>query len=298
MKVAKLAMEGTLPADIRRRAASALMHPATLAALGVLLVNDLLFKVLWPEAWVPGKLSDLAWMVFAPPVLAYILSFAPLGNGQRQGVGFAVAYAGLPLLYAAFNTFQPVHDAILLVLGSVGGDGPRSPLDPTDSLVIPLGMAAALWIWCRPPLEGESIRARLALLAAATAALASVATSYDTDWGITQVGRTTSGTMGANTDASSSPGFDGSYESVDGGLTWARTSKGSAPLERQAWSEQEVRMPSGAYFTVDGPNIVRAYKGSRSQEVVYSYGHLQSDGNRWMQALDKRDNQENNNQGA
>ena len=48
-------------------------------------------------------------------------------------------------------------------------------------------------------------------------------------------------------------------------------------------------MPSGAYFTVDGPNIVRAYKGSRSQEVVYSYGHLQSDGNRWMQALDKRD---------
>ena len=79
----------------------------------------------------PGKLSDLAWMMFAPPVLAFVLSFATTGRAKAQRAAcVAATYAGLPLLYVAFNTFEPVHDAILLVLGLFGGDGPRSPLDP------------------------------------------------------------------------------------------------------------------------------------------------------------------------
>ena len=61
-------------------------------------------------------------------------------GGIRRGL------RGLPLLYAAVNTFQPVHDVVLRVLGTIGRDGPRSPLDPTDSLVIPISMAAALWV--------------------------------------------------------------------------------------------------------------------------------------------------------
>ena len=37
-------------ANFRQRCASALMHPVTLGSLGVLLVNDLLLKALWPGA--------------------------------------------------------------------------------------------------------------------------------------------------------------------------------------------------------------------------------------------------------
>ena len=286
-KVLGLGMDRALPADFRRQAVSALMHPMTVAALGVLLVNDLLFKALWPGAWIPGKLSDLAWMMFAPPVMAYILSLVTLGNARVQRTAFVAAYAGLPLLYAVFNTFEPVHDAILRILGFFGGDGPRSPLDPTDSLVIPIAMAAALWVWLRPSLQAQSIRARLALLAATAAALASVASSYDTNWGIADVGRTPSGTIGARVSVSP-PASGGSYESMDGGLTW--TSENYVPLERQEWHESEVKDPSGAVFIVDGTDIVRTYqRPSRSKEVVYSYEYLLSGGNRWMQALDTRD---------
>ena len=264
------------------------MHPVTLGALGVLLINDLLFKALWPGAWIPGKLSDLAWVMFAPPVLAFLLSFLARRSAAGQRATFLLAYVGLPLLYAAFNTFTPVHDIILRVLGVIGGDGPRSPLDPTDSLVIPFAMVAAYWVWRRPPLEAESIRARLALLGAVTAALASVASSYAADWGIGQVGRTTSGTLGALA-ASSYLAADGTYngyESRDGGLTW--TVGGIVlPWESQDWREREVKDPSGGVFIVDSPRIIRAYEGSL--EVVYSYEHLLNGGNRWMQALDKRD---------
>ena len=60
--------------NFRRRCASALTHPVTLAALVALLLNDGLFKSLWPDSWVTGKLSDLAWVVFASPLLAFVLS--------------------------------------------------------------------------------------------------------------------------------------------------------------------------------------------------------------------------------
>ena len=100
--------------------------------------------------------------------------------------------------------------------------------------VLGLGMdrAAASWVWLRPTLQWKGIRARLALLAVTAAALASVAcSSYEVDEGITEVGRTPSGTLGAsNPDVFPSTG---SYESMDGGSTWTKTSEDWIPLERQ-----------------------------------------------------------------
>ena len=104
----------------RSHCASALTHPVTVAALVVLLLNDALFKSLWPDSLVTGKLSDLAWVVFASPLLAFVLSLF-LGRrvfGRRAAI--ITAYVGLPALYAAFNTFEPVHDRILWGL-SLGG---------------------------------------------------------------------------------------------------------------------------------------------------------------------------------
>ena len=161
----------------RQRAAAALTHPATLAALAALLVNDIALKRAFPDAWATGKISDLAWMVFAPPLLAYALSLIPGRSALGGRAVFGIAYVGLPLLYAAFNTFEPVHNAISRGLALVGGSGPGAPLDPTDSAVIPFAMAAALWVWRRPPLRSEAVRARLALLTMAVAALATVAST-------------------------------------------------------------------------------------------------------------------------
>ncbi len=142
--------------------------------------------------------------------------------------------------------------------------------------------------------------------------MASVATSYDQERGIRHVGRTPSGALGANTS------WAGGYQSVDGGFTWTKASENFLSLERQEWQELEVKSPQGDVFIEDGghPQIIRerserelserewmdlrsptwgpdhhftVFGASASREVVYSYEYLRRDGNRWMQALDKRD---------
>ena len=122
-----------------QRCVSALTHPATIIALATLLLNDVLFKALWPQAWITGKLSDLAWVIFALPLLAFLLSLCTRGNRIAMRTAFLVAYVGLPLLYAAFNTFEPVHYWILRGLSIASGGSAVAPLDATDSIVIPLG---------------------------------------------------------------------------------------------------------------------------------------------------------------
>ena len=133
-----------MKSSFRHRCASALMHPATVAAVAVLLLNDVVFKSMWPGSWVTGKLSDLAWVVFASPLLAFLLSFLAGRSARGQRAAFLASYVGLPLLYAAFNTFEPVHDAILRGPSIASGRTAGFPLDVTDSLVIPFGLGIAL----------------------------------------------------------------------------------------------------------------------------------------------------------
>ncbi len=253
--------------DFRERAASALTHPLTLASLGTLLLNDIVLKRLWPGAWVPGKLSDLAWMVFAPPLLAYLLSLAvPRRHLHRAGhAGFLTAYVGLPLLYAAFNSFTPVHDAILRGLALVGGSGPGSPLDATDSLVIPLAMAAAVWVWNKPSVNADAVRARLTLLTVAIAVLASVATSEETpNQGIVRLG-SWEGVVNAHC-----------YESVNGGMTWRH----GTGLSCQGGIFTSVETPRGRYLIFDTDiDLVRG----DFRETVYSTAYLRKGSNYWQQ---------------
>ena len=263
----------------RRRAAAALTHPATLAALAALLVNDIALKRAFPDAWATGKLSDLAWMVFAPPLLAYALSLIPGRTALGGRVVFGIAYAGLPLLYAAFNTFEPVHNAISRGFALVGGSGPGAPLDPTDSAVIPFAMAAALWVWRRPPLRPEAVRMRLALLTMAVAAVATVASSPPRSVeGITNVQADEDGTARASTDF----GYT-TYESADGGLTWAQGGEDIPSSEQST----RVRTPSGDYYAIVGTDIVRTGGGGR--EVVYSAAYLSEGPNAWLHIRETRE---------
>lgn len=164
----------------RERTQAALTHPATFVALATLLLNDLALKWIWQGAWLTGKLSDLAWLVFAVPLLAFALSFAARGNVAAQRWTWRVAYIGLPLLYLAYNSIAPLHDTIMSAFSLARGTHGASPFDPTDSVVIPFGVGIALWVWRRSAAAPKpNLRLRLSALTAVVASLATIATSYD-----------------------------------------------------------------------------------------------------------------------
>ena len=269
--------------DFGQRSRLALTHPVTLAALGVLLLNDLVFKSLWSNPWTTGKLSDLAWVVFASPLLAWLLSLAARDSRRGQRAAFIVAYVGLPLLYAAYNTFAPVHDVIIHGLSLLSGATSGSPLDPTDSLVIPVGLAVALWVWRRGGRENHGygkLRRNAIVLIAGVAMLASVATSVleGHTVGVTNVWVNDSGTLVA-----SAGGYFG-YESVDGGMTWKRSS-GATSTESSVGRRTSVDTPRGRYG-ISGSRIV-IYGGDGKETTVYSLAYLHGQANRWIQTVDK-----------
>ena len=257
------------------RCASALTHPVTVSAVVVLLLNDALFKSLWPDSWVTGKLSDLAWVVFASPLLAFVLSLF-LGRsvfGRRAAI--ITAYVGLPALYAAFNTFEPVQDRILWGLSRVAGGTAGSPLDPSDSLVIPFGLGIAVWVLRRRPVSPDRLRVRLALLAAGVATFATVATSAPTPLtGIRSVGVAGDGAIMA----AANDGRDRlQYSSSDGGLTWEPYSW----PPNIVWGGQGVATPRGNFLIRGSDILVLTIEGDWVE--VHSTTYLQGDANVWVQ---------------
>ena len=279
----------TRNADLLQRSRAALTHPVTLGALGILLLNDLAFKSLWSNPWTTGKISDLAWVVFASPLLALLLSLAARNHRLGQRGAFVVAYVGLPLLYAAFNTFAPVHDAIISALSLLSGSTSGSPRDPADSLVIPVGLVVALWVWrrCARDYTGDrvgTLRHRVVLPVAALATIGSIAsvTAHVNPPGITGFAIERNVVV-AYQGSEHNYSFFPTYESADGGFTWKR--KPEYPGKRYPSNRSAVDTPRGR-FEIRPSGIVRVSRGG-SAGVVYSTKHLQGDGPAWVQERDK-----------
>lgn len=146
-----------LPAD-------ALLHPAALAALGVLLLNDHVLKAAWPGP-LTGKVSDLAGLIFFPLLLlsSAELALALLGRWRRpttRAIGVAVVVAAIgfglsktiPLAAEGSGWLLGIGQWLLSLLIRVVAGSAISPVtpaivvaDPTDLVALPC-LAIALWI--------------------------------------------------------------------------------------------------------------------------------------------------------
>ena len=281
------AMDTILPPPpgptFRQRCAASLTHPVTLFAVLVLLLNDLVLKALWSNPWTTGKLSDLAWVIFASPLLVTLLSPLAGVSVVRQRVVFLTAYVGLPALYAAFNTIQPLHDWILGGFRLLTNGFAGSPLDVTDSLVIPFGLAVALWVWKQSGVERANLRTRLTLFAVGVAVFATIATSPSpVDYGITSIEIGEGGTLMARSH-NEAPSLEADYLSSDGGFTW--TVQETSTFASALVSADRVDTPRGPYI-IEGPNVwYEPKEGSR--EVIYSTPNW-TDANVWIQSKSTR----------
>ena len=148
-------------------------HPLTVGATAVLLLNDHVFKQAWPGL-VPGKLSDVAGLVVAPPALGLLFG---LFLADRIGAVAAVLLAGVGF---ALVKLTPAGAEVASAAWSVA-NGPSVILaDPSDLVALPT-LGLAWWAWCRvaaaPPLsDGPAFRLRV-MVAVPFAVLAITATS-------------------------------------------------------------------------------------------------------------------------
>ena len=149
--------DGAAPAD-------ALLHPATLLALGLLVLNDHVLKAAYPGA-VTGKLSDLAGLAFFPIMLvgAWELVLAMTGRwrGPRKralavAIGVTAASFTLvktwPVAASAFAWGLGLAQWLLALPVRLLDGGPLPPVvptvvsvDPTD-LVAVVALAIPAWI--------------------------------------------------------------------------------------------------------------------------------------------------------
>ncbi|MGW0482854.1 hypothetical protein [Nonomuraea sp. NPDC003214] len=110
-----------------------LSHPATLVAALVLLLNDHLLKHAWSSP-VTGKLSDVAGLVVAPPLVALLLC--------RRADLAATVLTGV--LFTLVKTTETGAEAASHVWTAVAGPS-RVLADPTDLLALP-ALGLAWWI--------------------------------------------------------------------------------------------------------------------------------------------------------
>ena len=131
------------------------MHPITLAAVALLLVNDWVLKAAWPRGpfhAVAGKLSDIAGLAFAPVVLTAAIGLvlavaARLGaridpslTRRRLVLSIAATAAG----FAAVKLFPAAADVMVSMLSKLGRPA-AVQLDRTDLLCLP-ALLVAYWI--------------------------------------------------------------------------------------------------------------------------------------------------------
>ncbi|GAA1607891.1 hypothetical protein [Actinoplanes couchii] len=144
---------------MKGRAIGWLGHPMTMAALALLVVNDHILKATFP-GWVTGKLSDVAGMVLAPPLLAVLVGLiAPRLSFRRVAVGSIVAVGvGFGFVKAWSYGAQFASQVWSLGIPSL------IRADVTDLLVLPF-LAVAWWAARQQPRDGRRVRAfRLAVL--------------------------------------------------------------------------------------------------------------------------------------
>ncbi|MGC5306446.1 hypothetical protein [Micromonospora zamorensis] len=227
------------PSDGAPTALSWLCHPVTLLALVVLVVNDHLLKSTFPGL-VTGKLSDVAGLVLAPPLVAVLLTLlvprlparaAALAGLVAVGAGFAVVKSSGYAAEVASSAWTALAGPSLV------------RADRTDLLTLP-ALGLAWWSWTRArerPVRQRAVRLARMLVVLPPALLAVAATSavyYPYALGTTMLDGKPAISVGSGystQDWPTSP-LDGEWAVSDSG---AATWRAATEDEKQRLNEQD-----------------------------------------------------------
>lgn len=200
---------------VTQKALALLAHPASLAAMGIMLLNDLFLRRFVPSWWT-GKISDFAYLFFMPFVLAALLGWLAPGRwARRESRVRALAFAITGLAFSIGKLFPAVNALASAALQSLLGFPLRTLPDPTDLLALP-ALAAAWLLWQRrsPALRSPSAPHAARWLLLPLAAFLTLANSAPPSSGVV--------CLALEGDRLIAGDYYTLYQSADGGLTWQK----------------------------------------------------------------------------
>lgn len=239
-----------------RRSLTALSHPVSLIALGVLLLNDLVLKPL-AASWLTGKLSDFAVAFLLPLLLAAGLSLLPVTRSGKRPILTGAALTGLGLVL--LKAIPATHSAILSV-AVIAGFPLRAVFDPSDLLaLLAIAPAYSLWLYAKQPARTNPRRAWVCVSLASLLILADAAAP---DRGVSCVAV-------IQGDLRAEVSYNSSYHSTDGGYTWQTYSE----LQNYACDTDSALMLDETgplqYRWTQGEKIERSADGGATWTVDY-----------------------------
>jgi len=261
-----------------------LLHPAVLAAIGLLAINDHLLRRNWPSA-LTGKIGDFAWLFFFPALLAAAVTFlAPARLRSRPARVLLACMAITGLVFVSANTMEPVRLWVEETIGALVGVRITITQDPTD--VIAVLAFLPLWILASRSADRRELEPRpLAYLVITLGVVLSLANSAAANYGIDCLA-----SEGAVLQASNS-GLDEVFISRDGGLTWDRCeecSRTCSAVREISGLVQDPKKSTVQFRYVAGETIersedggvtwLRGYDFEESHEATEALFHLRAPG--------------------
>ena len=185
----------------------ALLHLITIGSIVVLLINDHIFRYIWPS-WFTGKLGDVAWLIFAPVLVFVIFGAAKLNGNLARWISICV----VGLVFTLANTSRYYHGVISEVFSSLAGWETQITADPTDLLTLPALIVSYRIMECPKLVWGRRSKS-LGVVVIALGAFATLANSPAPP----QEGITCLSSVDTELRAAA---MDTHYYSMDGGMTW------------------------------------------------------------------------------
>jgi hypothetical protein len=258
-----------LPDRAGETSVAALMHPASLIAISVLLLNDHFLKQAAPS-WVTGKLSDFAGLFFAPYVcLAALFALLSVIGGSRLPSRSitVVAYVAIGIAFTALKTSTVAADAFVSALFALTGRGFSVVVDPSDLIAL-VSLPVSYTLWARER-QSESSRPThrrplLRVMALCIATVAMAATSGPPPPGVTSIAvdRIDGDLLYAIIEDAGDK--DGLYVSSSGGGGWLRVSEMTGEVVADPTQDRTA-------YILDAPNsesgLLRLKIGARPVEI-------------------------------
>ncbi len=120
-----------------------LVHPIVIGSIFALLLNDHWLRWQYPSWWT-GKIGGFVWLIFAPFLLIFLLSF--VWPKTKLALVGPVGFFGTGLVFTLGNTIPSFHELIAWLFQQIAGWKPLMILDPTDLLLFP-GLIIGWKIW-------------------------------------------------------------------------------------------------------------------------------------------------------